>query len=388
MRSIAIITSTRAEYGLLKPLMEQLHQDKEIELRIVVTGMHLSHAFGNTIDEIHADGFLIDECIEILFDGDTPSAISKTMGMAIFEFANYFNRKKPDAVLVLGDRYEIFAVCMSAMNFKIPIIHLCGAEGAMDDAIRHAITKMSFLHFTIADEYKKRVIQLGENPDRVYNFGSLGNENIARIQLLSKAELERAIHFPLEHPYSVVTFHPATRSEQLCEEQFEILQNALVRLANMNYIITKANADAGGKHINRRIDMFASQYPDRIYACESLGMIKYLSAIKYSEMVIGNSSSGIVEAPAFGVPTINIGNRQKGRIEADSVITCSVNEEEILDSMMKATKEAFRSKIRTMKNPYYKEDTSKNMAAVIHDYLCNDKMKIEKEFYDVKFLNG
>lgn len=388
MRSVTVVTSTRADYGLLSPLIKRLMLYENIEIRVVATGTHLSNHFGNTVDEIKGDGVPIDECIEILFDGDTPYAVSKTMGMALLEFSNYFNRKKTDAVVVLGDRYEILAVCISAMNYRIPIIHLCGGEvteGAIDDAMRHAITKMSSLHFTIAEGYRKRVIQLGESPDKVFNFGSLGNENIARMTLLSKKELEESLQFSLKKPYSVVTFHPVTLSEQPCEEQFSILQKALNRFNDMNYIITKANADAGGKQINKMIDTFQVQNPQKVYACESLGVLKYLSAVKYSKMVIGNSSSGIVEVPAFHVPTINVGNRQKGRIEADSVITCEVNEEEIFQSMVKAMGEDFRLKICKMKNPYYMENTSENIANVIYDYVQKEKLRPEKGFFDLEF---
>ena len=388
MRSIAIITSTRAEYGLLRPLIRQLMKSGDLDIRVVVTGMHLSGSFGNTISEIKADQMPIDECIEILLDGGTPNAVSKTMAIALMEFSNYFHRKRPDAVLVLGDRYEILAVCISAVNERIPVIHLCGGEvteGAVDDAIRHSITKMSSLHFTITEEYRKRVIQLGENPHVVYNFGSLGNENIHNLTLLSKSQLEESIQFSLKKPYSVVTFHPATRNDQSSKEQFTILQHALIRFENMNYIITKANADAGGKQVNRMIDLFAGQNPERVYACESLGMVKYLSAVKYSEMVIGNSSSGIVEVPAFHIPTINIGNRQKGRIEAESVITCEVDEIEIYQSMKKAMKKDFKMKIQKMDNPYYKKKTSVYMANVIQDFLQKDTLCIEKKFFDVEF---
>ncbi len=386
MGSIAIVTSTRADYGLLSPVIKQLLKHDDIETRVVVTGMHLSSNFGSTVEEIKDDNVPIDECIEILFEGDNPGSVSKSMAMALVEFSNYFNRRRPDALLVLGDRYEILAVCISAMNHRIPIIHLCGGEvteGAIDDAIRHAITKMSCLHFTIAEEYRRRVIQLGEDPQRVYNFGSLGNENILKMPLLNKKELEESIHFSLEAPYAVVTFHPATLNEQLCEEQFTIVQNALIRFNNLNYIITKANADAGGKKINEMIDLFAAQNPDRIYACDSLGARRYLSAVKYSEMVIGNSSSGIVEVPAFHIPTINIGNRQKGRIEADSVITCKVDTDEIYAAMMRAATEDFKEKIQQMENPYFKENTSENIANVVHEYIVNGKLQLEKKFFDV-----
>lgn len=388
MHKLAVITSTRAEYGLLSPLIKQMNRYNDIDVRVVATGMHLSSSFGNTIDEIEQDGITVDEKIEILFDGDTSDAMSKTMGIAFIEFANYFKRKEPNAILVLGDRYEIFAVCMCAMIYRIPIIHLCGGEvteGAIDDVIRHSITKMSSLHFTIAEEYRKRVIQMGENPKNVYNFGSLGNENIVNLKLLNKTELETAIAFDLSKPYSVVTFHPETLNRQSCSEQFAILQEALLRFDNMNYIITKSNADTGGREINRLIDAFASENTKRVYACESLGKIKYLSAVKYCEMVIGNSSSGIVEVPTFRIPTINIGNRQKGRIEAESVISCNVCEREIYNAMMKAMSTDFRKKIQKTALPFYKENTSNNISKVIHDYLLNGKLSSSKKFFDINF---
>lgn len=344
MKVISILTATRAEYSLLKPIIKRFNETGDFDIRVVVTGTHLSAEFGMTYKEIEQDGIAVDRKIEILMSGDSASCISKTMGIAMISFADYFSYLNPDLLIVLGDRYETLAVCCVAMNQRIPIAHLYGGEeteGAVDNSIRHSITKLSYLHFTSTDEYRRRVIQLGEHPNRVFNVGAIGVENIYRTQLLSKDELEASIGYKLDKPYAVVTFHPTTLEDNSSEIQIEALLEACNEFKGMSFIFTKANADTDGRVINQRIDDFV-QRNDNAIAFASLGSIRYLSALKYSSMVIGNSSSGIIEAPSFGIPTINIGDRQKGRIQAESVINCHPTKEDIKRAINVGLSQEFR----------------------------------------------
>lgn len=384
-KKISILTATRAEYGLLKPIISKLNKVKEFEVKIVVTGMHLSPEFGLTYQEIEEDGFEIDQKIEILLSADTPSSISKSMGLAMISFADYFDKVNPDLLIVLGDRYETFAVVTVAMNQRIPIAHIHGGEiteGAIDDAIRHSITKLSYIHFTSTEEYRKRVIQLGENPNNVYNVGAIGNENIMNEKLLSKEELEAVLGFSLSKPYIVVTFHPVTL-ENSSEEQIKSLLEVCKEYSHINFIITKANADTDGRIINKYIDIY-SRENNNIFSFASLGMIKYLSALKYALLVMGNSSSGLIEAPSFGIPTINIGNRQKGRIQAKSIINCDSTRESIKNALNIALDDNFLSKARKTINPYQNANTSDKIVEIIKKYTINKKININKKFYDIE----
>ncbi len=381
---ISILTATRAEYGLLKPIIAKLNTIEEFDVRIVVTGAHLSPEFGLTYQEIEKDGFIIDEKIEILLSSDTPSSISKSMGIAMISFADYFEKLSPDLLIVLGDRYETLAVATTAMNHRIPIAHLYGGEtteGAIDESIRHAITKLSYLHFTSTDEYRNRVIQLGEHPNRVFNVGAIGIENILNAILLSKEELEAELKIDLSKSYAVVTFHPVTLENNSSDKQIESILEVCKKLNNLSFIFTKANADAEGRIINHLIDKYAQDY-DNIFAFTSLGMRRYLSVLKYCSMVIGNSSSGLLEAPSFGIPTINIGDRQKGRLQADSVINCEPTKVEITESINLALSDEFVQKAKKTVNPYGNGDTSNKVVEVIKDYLFNDKIDLKKKFYD------
>ena len=381
---ISILTATRAEYGLLKPIINKLNKIDEFDIRIVVTGAHLSPEFGLTYKEIENDGFLIDEKIEILLSSDTPQGVSKSMGLAVIGFADYFNKLNPDLLIVLGDRYETLAVVMTAMNQRIPVAHLYGGEtteGAIDEAIRHAITKLSYLHFTSTEEYRKRVIQLGESPDRVFNVGAIGIENILNEKLLSKNELAASLNVSLNRTYAVVTFHPVTLEDGTSKEQVLELFEAFKQKSDIDFIITKSNADADGRIINKLIDEYSNSNSN-IYGYTSLGLKRYLSALKYCSMVIGNSSSGLVEAPSFGVPTINIGDRQKGRIQASNIINCEPNKESILNSIDVAISDAFAKKVKDVINPYGDGDTSNKIVEVVLDYMNNDKIKLKKKFYD------
>ena len=387
MKRIGIMTGTRAEYGLLKPLMQEINKDNDMELYLIVSGMHLSPEFGMTYQEIEEDGFEINAKVEMLLSSDSPAGISKSIGLGVIGFADEFQRADLDMLILLGDRYEALSAAISAMVMRIPIAHLHGGElteGAIDEGIRHSITKMSYLHFTSTEQYRNRVIQLGENPERVFYVGALGVENIKKINLMTKEELEKSIHFEIDENTVVVTYHPVTLENNTVEEQFLNLLKVLDRNPKIRMIFTKANADTNGRIVNELIDKYAAQNSERACAFMSLGQKRYLSALKYCRIVIGNSSSGIIEAPSFGKPIINIGDRQKGRICADSVINCGYTQQEIQQAMETALTKEFENKASNCRNPYEKENTAANIISVIKDYLLNDKIKLKKGFYDIK----
>ena len=387
MKRIGIMTGTRAEYGLLKPLMQEINKDNDLELYLIVSGMHLSPEFGMTYKEIEEDGFEINAKVEMLLSSDSPAGISKSIGLGVIGFADEFQRADLDMLILLGDRYEALSAAICAMVMRIPIAHLHGGElteGAIDEGIRHSITKMSYLHFTSTEQYRNRVIQLGENPERVFYVGALGVENIKKINLMTKEELERSIHFEIDENTVIVTYHPVTLENNTVEEQFLNLLEVLDRNPKIRMIFTKANADTNGRIVNELIDKYAAQNSERACAFVSLGQKRYLSALKYCRIVIGNSSSGIIEAPSFGKPIINIGDRQKGRICADSVINCGYTQQEIQQAMETALTKEFENKASNCRNPYEKENTAANIISVIKDYLLNDKIKLKKGFYDIK----
>ena len=387
MKRIGIMTGTRAEYGLLKSLMQEINKDNDLELYLIVSGMHLSPEFGMTYKEIEEDGFEINAKVEMLLSSDSPAGISKSIGLGVIGFADEFQRADLDMLILLGDRYEALSAAISAMVMRIPIAHLHGGElteGAIDEGIRHSITKMSYLHFTSTEQYRNRVIQLGENPERVFYVGALGVENIKKINLMTKEELEKSIHFEIDENTVVVTYHPVTLENNTVEEQFLNLLKVLDRNPKIRMIFTKANADTNGRIVNELIDKYTAQNSERACAFMSLGQKRYLSALKYCRIVIGNSSSGIIEAPSFGKPIINIGDRQKGRICADSVINCGYTQQEIQQAMETALTKEFENKASNCRNPYEKESTAANIISVIKDYLLNDKIKLKKGFYDIK----
>lgn len=385
-KKISVLTATRAEYGLLKRIILALKEIKEIDIEVVVTGAHLSSRCGNTYCEIEKDGIPIAKKIEILLDSDTPVSVSKSMGLAIIGFGEYFEENKPDALLVLGDRYETLAVCCAAMNARIPIFHLYGGEiteGAIDEAIRHAITKMSYLHFTSTEEYRNRVIQLGETPERVYCVGAIGIENVLSEDKLCKAELAESVGLDLAVPFGLVTFHPVTLDEN-SEIQCKELLLALEQMKEYQFIITGANADCGGDSINIMLRNYAETNAN-VYFTLSLGVKRYLSAIKYASFVLGNSSSGLIEAPSFKIPTINVGNRQKGRIRGDSVIDCAADRESIIKAVGYAMTETFQKKIADSINPYGDGKTSEKVVQIIKEQLLESNINLQKKFYNVDF---
>ena len=338
------------------------------------------------MNEIEADGIEIDERIPILVDSDSPTGISKTMALALSGFADYFARRRPDALLVLGDRYETLAVCSAAFNERIPIFHLYGGEtteGAVDEAIRHAVTKMSYLHFTSTDAYRKRVIQLGEAPERVFNIGAIGIENAMRMSLLDRQELTGSLGINADIPYAVMTYHPVTLDSESPLEKLEELLEAMSGFPNLLFIATKANADAFGRAINMRLAEFEAENANFLLF-DSLGSLRYLSALKHAEVVIGNSSSGLLEAPAFGVPTVNIGNRQNGRIRPSSVIDCDEDRESIEQAIALALGDDFRDVVQKIDNPYYKQGTSLHAAQIMAKTL-DGQINLQKRFYDIDF---
>lgn len=387
MKKICIVTTTRAEYGVLRKLIGKINNDKNLKLCLVVTGMHLSPEFGMTVHEIEYDGYPISEKIDILMSSDSESSISKTMGIAFISFSDMFERQKPDMLVVVGDRYELISICGCAMNSCIPIAHISGGEtteGAVDECVRHCITKMSYLHFPGCDTYRKRIIQLGEAPDRVFNFGDIGVELTKTIELLGKSELESSIQFLLNKPYAIVTFHPTTLEPGVAAEQIDELLEAIERFPNMQFIFTKANADTDGRIINEKIDSFVIEHKNCI-AFKSLGVYKYLSAVKYCSVVIGNSSSGIIEVPSFGVPTVNIGDRQKGRLQASSIINCNPVSDEIIRAIGLSQTEEFQCIAINTTNPYSSGNTSECIVETIKEFLNSNKISLKKKFYDVDF---
>ncbi len=387
MKKVCIVTGTRAEFGLLEPVIEKLKFEKDIETQIIATGMHLSPEFGLTYKEIIEAGYSIDAKVEMLLSSDTSIGISKSIGLGVIGFADAFDNLKPDIIILLGDRYESFAAAVAAMCAKIPIAHLHGGElteGLVDEAIRHSITKMSFLHFTSTEKYRKRVIQLGEAPDRVFCVGALGVENIRNIKLLEKDELESSLKIKDIENSIVVTYHPVTLEHNSAEEQFQNLLNVLSKYTQYHIIFTKANSDSDGRIINRMIDNYTNQH-ENAYGFVSLGKIRYLSTLKYCKLVVGNSSSGIIEAPSFAIPTVNIGDRQKGRIMGESVISCDISIESIHKAIDKALGEEFRKQLFNCVNPYEGIETSKLIVKTIKDVILNCSFDIKKKFYDIDF---
>ena len=381
MKRICVVTGTRAEYGLLFQLMKKIQADDELQLQIIASGMHLSPEFGLTYQQIEADGFRIDKKVEILLSSDTAVGISKTIGLAHISFAEAIDDLAPDLIIVLGDRTEIFALANVALIAGIPIAHIHGGElteGAYDDAIRHSITKMSHMHFVSTEEYRKRVIQLGEQPSTVYNVGAPGLDNIRLMNLLSKDEFEISIERKLLKKNLLITFHPVTLEDSSAEVQFQSLLTALDKLENTLLIFTKPNSDKDGRVIIKMIDDYVAQNTEKSIAFISLGQLRYLSALQYVDAVVGNSSSGIIEVPSFGIPTINIGDRQKGRIAADSVLHCGTSTDEIF-SLIQSLRSYSCVKIN---NPYGDGKAADRILDVIKS---SENISLKKQFYNIPF---
>lgn len=385
MKRICIITGTRAEYGLLKPVIERINKDKELELYLIATGAHLSPEFGLTYKEIEDDGYIINKKIEMLLSADTPNSIVKSMGVEMIGLADALEDACPDMVVILGDRYEMLAAASAAMIHRIPIAHIHGGEateGLIDEAVRHAITKMSYLHFASTAAYRKRIIQLGESPERVFSVGSLGVENIKTVKLLEKEVLEKSFGFKLGINTIMVTYHPVTLEKESSAEQFDNLLRVLESRTDWNIIFTKTNSDTDGRIINQMIDRFVAKNKGRSIAYTSLGQVRYLSVLKYCSMVVGNSSSGIIEVPSFHIPTVDIGDRQKGRVASGSIIHCGTSVESIDNALCKAMQEEFRENIKKERNPYEGDNTSAEIVSTMKHFL-QKRIDIKKKFYDL-----
>ena len=387
MRKICVVTGARAEYGILSGLMRIIQDSEMTQLQVVVTNMHLSPKYGNTYQEIESHGFRIDYKVPIIMEGSEDDAIStvKEMSRALSGFADAYSTLKPDLVVILGDRYELLSAAAAALIMRIPIAHLHGGEiteGAYDDAIRHSITKMSQLHFTSTEEYRQRVIQLGEQPERVFNVGALGVENIKKLPLMSKEEIEKEIDFKIDDNTILVTYHPVTLGNRTAKEDIDDFISALEERKDLRIIFTMPNSDTGGQFISEAIISFVNRNNERTKAFRSLGVFRYLSVMKQVAAVVGNSSSGLLEVPSFGIPTLNIGERQKGRIAAESVWNCASDKESVLQGLTHILSNSFRDMSSKVHNPYEKENTALEIFKVISTYPL-EKLD-QKHFFDIK----
>lgn len=384
MRKIAVVTGTRAEYGLLKPLLKAIDDDKELELQLLVTGMHLMPEFGNTYTTIEKDGFIIDAKVEDKLEGDSSIDITRAIGRALMGFGNVLDKLKPNILLVLGDRSEILASTIAAMVANIPVAHIHGGEtteGAYDEFIRHAITKMSQLHFASTETYRRRILQLGEQPNRVFNVGAVGIDSIRQLSLLEKESFEESIAKKLAKNSVLITFHPVTLEHDTASVQFNELLRSLDELENYTLMFIKPNSDRGGRKIIQMIEDYVSRNPIKAISFFSLDQLQYLSALQFVNFVIGNSSSGILEVPYFRIPTINIGDRQKGRITPESVINCPPYHEDISKAIKKSQTPRFLEIIKNQKNIYGDGHSTEKILEQLRTFDIN---QIKKSFYDIK----
>ena len=382
-RKICIITGTRAEYGLLRWVMQGIKDDNELTLQIIVTGMHLSPEFGLTFKAIEQDGFQIDRKVEMLTNSDTPVGIAKSMGLGMIGFADALHELQPDLIVALGDRFEIFSAVSAALVARIPVAHLHGGEtteGAFDEALRHSITKMSHLHFVAAEPYRQRVIQLGEQPDHVFLVGGLGIDNIKRLQLLDRTALETSLDFKLGVKNLLITFHPVTLETATAANQMQELLAALAQLKDTQLIFTLPNADTDGRALIEMVQNFVKQHPNA-RAYDSLGQLRYLSCILHVDGVVGNSSSGLAEVPSFKKGTINIGDRQHGRLQAESVINCEPTRENITTALVQLYSADFQTSLHKVINPYGEGGASKKVVNTLKSYPVEGIVK--KFFYDL-----
>lgn len=381
-RRIAVFTGTRAEYGLLYWLMKDIQASTSLELQVIVSGMHLAPEFGETWKQIEADGFHIDAKVEMLLSSDSAVGVVKSMGLGTIGFADALDRLHPDMLVVLGDRFEALAVVQAALIMRVPVAHLHGGEiteGAYDDSIRHAITKMASLHFVAAEPYRQRVIQMGESPSTVFNVGAVGLDHFQRSAPMALDALCASLRFDLRKPYLLVTYHPVTLLDEDPVLSFTALLRALDRFPDHQVILTYPNADNGGRAIVPVLESYAKDQPERVLAIPSLGFQRYLSALSNAAAVVGNSSSGIIEAPAVGIPTVNIGARQLGRLAAASVLHCDANAGAIEGALCKALSAEFSAQCRGVRNPYGQGDA----AAAIIDVIASHTGSFHKHFHDL-----
>jgi GDP/UDP-N,N'-diacetylbacillosamine 2-epimerase (hydrolysing) len=383
MRKICVITGTRAEYGLLRWVMQGIKDAPELVLQIIATGMHLSPEFGLTYKAIEQDGFQIDRKVETLTSSDTPIGIAKSMGLGIIGFADVLYELKPDLILVLGDRFEIFVAVSAALVARIPVAHLHGGEtteGSFDEALRHSITKMSHLHFVAAETYRQRVIQLGEQPERVFLVGGLGVDNIKRMQLLDRAALEASLNFKLGRKNLLITFHPVTLETATAVDQMAELLAALANLNDTKLFFTLPNADTDGRALIKMVEQFVAEHPHSI-SYSSLGQLRYLSLIAQVDGVVGNSSSGLAEVPSFKKATINIGDRQRGRLQVESIINCEPNRESIAAALELLYSKVFQAGLSQVRNPYGEGGASEKIVSVLKSHVISGLIK--KVFHDL-----
>jgi GDP/UDP-N,N'-diacetylbacillosamine 2-epimerase (hydrolysing) len=382
-RKVCVITGTRAEYGLLRWVMQGIRDDPELTLQIIATGMHLSPEFGLTYQAIEQDGFQIDRKVEMLTSSDTPVGIAKSMGLGLIGFADALNELKPDLILVLGDRFEIFSAVSAALVARIPVAHLHGGEateGAFDEALRHSITKMSQLHFVANESYRQRVIQLGEHPERVFLVGGLGIDNIKRLPLLDRAGLEASLDFKFGRQNLLITFHPVTLETATAADQMAELLAALADLEETQLIFTLPNADTDGRALIKMVERFVAHHTNaRAYT--SLGQLRYLSCIAQVDGVVGNSSSGLTEVPSFKKGTINIGDRQRGRLQAESIINCAPNRESITAALKQLYSKQFQTCLSHVVNPYGEGGASEKILRALKHHVGSDLIK--KVFHDL-----
>jgi len=386
MRKIAIVTGTRAEYGLLYRIIKGIHEDKELELQLIVTGMHLSPEFGLTVKEIEKDGFPIAERVEMLLSSDTETAITTSMGLGMIGFAKAYERLKPDILVILGDRFEILSAVASAIPFRIPVAHIHGGEateGVMDELFRHAITKMSNMHFPSMRIYANRIIQMGELSEKIFCFGSPGLDNIYKLNLLNREKLYQELVLPIDKKVGVVTYHPVTMEKDTAEFHMYELLKAIQEFQDIYWVFTLPNADVGGRTLIKTINDFISKNLDIGKSFTSLGQLKYLSLLKYATVMVGNSSSGIIEAPSFELPVVNISDRQNGRIRAENVIDEPICEKSrIISAINKAISKKFRNSLKGLKNPYGDGDASAKIVKTLKTILLSGIAK--KQFNDLK----
>ncbi|MDD2798224.1 MAG: UDP-N-acetylglucosamine 2-epimerase [Bacteroidales bacterium] len=387
MRKICVVTTTRADYGILKQLMFAIKADPELQLQVIATNMHLSAEFGNTYQEILNDGFVIDKKVEMLQSTDSANAICKSIGKGAMGFADAYEELNPDLIVVLGDRYEMIAIVSAALFCRIPVAHIHGGEiteGAYDDAVRHAVTKMSHLHFASTESYRNRIIQMGEQPETVFNVGAMGVDAIRSLKLMPKEALEDSLGFTFSSPTALITFHPVTLDNQMSSlEQLSNLLTVLRAKKELCCLFTYPNSDTDGRQIIEMINAFVEENKERSFCIPSLGQFRYFSALKQVDFVLGNSSSGIIEVPSFGIPTVNIGIRQKGRLRAESVIDCAPSVEGISKAIDNALNTEFARFAKEVENPYFRPDSAQQ---ILHILKTADLSQIlQKRFYDIPF---
>ena len=383
-RKIAVFTGTRAEYGLLYWIIKALNDSADVELQLYVGGMHLSPEFGYTVEQIEKDGFPISERMEFLLSSDSPVGISKSMGLAIINAAEVISRQHPDLIVLLGDRFESMAIAQAAMVSCTPLAHIHGGEtteGLIDEAVRHSLTKMSHLHFTATEDYRSRVIQLGEQPDRVFNFGAPGIDSIVNLPLLKREELSKAIDFDVDGLYLMVTYHPVTLETDGAAESLENLLSVLDEYPDHKVIMTYPNADTHGRRLIGILDAYRDKNPERVLISQSLGQLRYLSLMQFTEAVIGNSSSGLIETPTFNVPTINIGNRQKGRISGVTVVDCLESRDSIKSAFDMVFSKTFKDSLQNSENPYGGGGSSEKIVNTLISYPLENI--VIKHFFDM-----